>query len=285
LSGENGIVVGAEVERAVARTVGRAAVDPLPHDAVRLEDAIQPAELRGHVGDGEAHVGREPPGGVAAVLDGALHRDGVAAEVAERAQDDVLAADAERRLAHVLDADRVRHLDPRLAEHHRRGHVGAAQADRERAEAAVRARVRIRAEDDVAGEHEIPIELRVEDRDVGVVEVLDAALARERPRQLGQLLGARVAGERRRVDGVVHREEEPRRIVELRPAELGVGLVHTIPRQLARDGPINANRQDVPRLDPGPRKTHRVVREDLLRERHGFSHSAGSLPPPLATCF
>ena len=92
-----------------------------------------------------------------------------------------------RRRAVVLDRDGLRHLDPRLTQHHRRGDVGAAQADGERAQAAVRAGVRVGAEHDLARLHEVAVELGVQDGLVGVVEVLDAALFGEVARELGQL--------------------------------------------------------------------------------------------------
>ncbi len=76
------------------------------------------------------------------------------------------------------------------------------------AQAAVRAGVRVGAEDDLAGLHEVAVELGVHDGHVGVVEVLDAALLGEVAREVGELLRARVAGQRDGIDGVVEREVE-----------------------------------------------------------------------------
>ena len=109
------------------------------------------------------------------------------------------------RRAVVLDRDGLRDLDPRLTQHHRRGDVGAAQADGERAQAAVRAGVRVGAQHDLARLHEVAVELRVHDRHVGVVEVLDAALFGEVAREVGQLARARIVRQRDGVDGVIER--------------------------------------------------------------------------------
>ena len=87
------IGVGAEVAGRVV--VAAALAEPVGHHAVGLEDPVQAAELRRHVGDGEARVGGELLDAVAAVFDGALHRDGIAAEQAEGAKDHFLAAESE----------------------------------------------------------------------------------------------------------------------------------------------------------------------------------------------
>ncbi len=74
-------------------------------------------------------------------------------------------------VALVVDGDGLGHLDPGLAQHHRRRDVRAAQANGERAQPAMRAGVRVGAEDDFARLHEVAVEAGVHDGDVGVVEV------------------------------------------------------------------------------------------------------------------
>ena len=265
------IVVGAEgLQRLQRQRVVRvgAAREPRRRHLVRLEDAVQAPELRGHVGDGEAGVGRELPDAGAAVLDRSLHRDRVAPEQRERLEDHFLAAQAEGQLALVLDRDRLGHLQPRGAQHHRHHDVGPAEPDGECAQPAVRRRVRVRAEHHVVGTHQVPVELGVQDGVVRVVEVADAALARERLRELHQLLRALVRRQRDRVHRVIDGEEEAVLVVQAGPAERRVGALHPVPRQLARDGPVHADLKHVPGLDPRPRQVARVGREDLLGQRH-----------------
>src|SRR6185295_3837803 len=109
---------------------------------------------------------------------------------------------------------RLRDLDPRLAQHHGGGDVRPAQADGEGAHPAVRGGVRVRAEHHLPGLHEVPVELGVQDGDVGVVEVAELRLGGEVAGELGQLLRALVGGEGDRVDGVVDGEEEAVRVVD-----------------------------------------------------------------------
>ena len=151
------------------------------HRLVGFEDPVQAPEFRRHVGDREPRVGGELPDAFAAVLDRPLHGDGVPAEKAERAEDDVLAGDTERQLSPVLDGDGFRHLDPRAPQHHRHHDVRPAQPDGHRAEPAVRGGVAVRAQHQIAGPDQVPIEPGMQDGLVGVVEVTDAALLRERP--------------------------------------------------------------------------------------------------------
>ena len=246
----------------------RAAGEPRSGDLVRFEDAVEPAELGRHVRDGESRIRRELPHTLAAILDRPFHRDGVPPEQREGAQDDFLAAEAEGKLAAVFDADRLRYFDPGGAQDHGDDDVGAPEADGNGAQAAVRGSVRVGAQHDVIGPHQIPIELGVQDGLVRIVEVPDAALLREVARELHQLLRPLVVRQRDRIDGVVHRQEETVFVVQLRPPEQPVGPLHPVPGELAGDGPVDGHLQHVPRLYPGARQVAGVRRENLLRERH-----------------
>ena len=245
-----------------------AAREPGRGHLVGLEDAVEAAELRRHVGDGEARIGGELPHTVAAVLDRSLHRHGVAAEQAERAQDHFLAAQPERQLPAVLDGDGLRHLEPGSAQHHGHHDVRAAQANGERAEPAVGRSVRIGSQHHVARAHQVPIEFRVQDGLVGIVEMADAALAGEVLRELHQLLRALVGGERHRIDGVIDGEKEAVLVLQPRAPEHRVGALHAVPGQLGGDRPVHGNLKDVARLHPGTRQVARVGGEDLLGQRH-----------------
>ena len=72
------------------------------------------------------------------------------ADLRDHGEDDVLAGDEAALLAGDVDLDRPRHGLPELAEGEAGGDVGRAEAGAERAERAVRARVRVAAGDDAA---------------------------------------------------------------------------------------------------------------------------------------
>jgi hypothetical protein len=235
---------------------------------VGLEDAVEAAELGRHVGDGEAHVRREVAGGVADVLDRALHGHGVATQGPQRLEDDVLAAETEGQRAAVLDGDGLGDLDPALAQHHRHRDVRPAEADGEGAEPAVAAGVAVGAENDLAGLHEIPVEPGVQNGLVGVVEVLDAALAGEVTAEIGELLRALVGGERDGIDRVIDREIEAVFVVHRGLAQGGPGLVHAVPGQLGGDGPVDLDAHDVAGAQAVAGRLDGVRVEDLLRQRH-----------------
>ncbi len=126
---------------------------------------------------------------------GELHRlveRTVDADHADDVQDDVLAAHPRARARRsTSNLMRRGHLEPRLAGRHARGRVGGADAGRERAERAVRAGVRVGADDDVAGaDHALLGQQRVLDAHAAdLVVVRDALLARELAHHLGLLGG------------------------------------------------------------------------------------------------
>src|SRR3954453_19523201 len=122
------------------------AFHPGERRVVGRDHARAPAPLDRHVADRHAALHREPLDRRAGVLDRVA--DGaVDALLADRAEDQVLGADAEARLALVADAHRLR---PRLDERLRGEHVldlTRADAERERAERAVRRGVAVAADD------------------------------------------------------------------------------------------------------------------------------------------
>ena len=138
---------------------------------VGRDHAGAPAALDRHVADGHAALHRERLDRRAGVLDDVAGH-AADAELAERAEDQVLGGDAEAELALVADPHRARLvLDHAL----RREHVldlARADAERERAEGAVRGGVRVAADDRHA---------RLRDAELGADHVHDPlALGAER---------------------------------------------------------------------------------------------------------
>ncbi len=132
---------------------------------------------------------------VAVVLDGAVSR-AVDAQLADGAQHDVFGEDHVSQRSAVDDLDRRRNLDPDFAEHEGRRDVGRAHARCERTEGAVRAGVRVAADDQLArcdqtffGKHDV-LDAAAPD----VEEVLDVLLDREIFHELRELGRLRVFG-------------------------------------------------------------------------------------------
>ena len=63
---------------------------------------------------------------------------------------------------------------------------------------------------------------------------------------------------------MVERQVEALRIGERGPSQQRIGAVHTVPGQLAGDGPVHADLEDVPGLDVWAEQTDGVVGEDFL---------------------
>ena len=183
------------------------------------EDAVFRAGFDGHVGDGEAVVHRKVRHAVARKLQRHVSRT-VDADLADQMEDYVLSAHPLPWLAAQLDLDRGGHAQPGLSAGHARGHVGGADARRERAERAVRAGVRIRADHEVAGRDE-PLLRQKRVLDSAVVAHLevvdDPLLLRERPHRGALLRGLDILVRRE----VVGHERDLLPVDHLGASELG----------------------------------------------------------------
>ena len=173
--------------------------------------------------------------GAAGIFDGIAGAAG-GADMPDQREDQVLGGDAERQLALERHAHGFRPaLDQGLRRQHMRK-LARADAEGERAEAAMRAGVAVAADDQAAGQAQA--EFRTDDMDdalAGLVDIehLDAAGRRFRPQRRQQLLpdldraGAPVRGRNRMVGrrkgqlGIVDREaaaleiEQPARAAEI----------------------------------------------------------------------
>ncbi len=224
-----------------------------------MEDAVLRSRLDGHVRhryptrDGEFVDGR------AVIFDRAIGR-AVDAELADGPQHDVLGVDHRTGLAAIHELDRRGDFQPDLSEHERRGDVGRAHAGRERAEGAVGARVRIAADDELAGsdqalfgKHDV-----LDAAAADVEEVLDVLLGRKIFHQLRQLGRLRVL---RRNEVIGDERDLPRIEDALRALHAAHHADGDGGGELVRENEVDLSIDDLARLDA---RQVRVACEDLL---------------------
>ena len=193
-----------------------AVVDISLRDLVEREDAGLAACLDGHVGDSQAVRHRQRLDARAGEFQGLVER-AVNADHADKRQDDVLAGDVSRLLAHQVDLDGLRHLEPRLARRHGRAEVGRADARREAVDSTIRARMRVGADCQHARcDDALLRQDDVLDADAALLEVIDdLVLARKVTDDLRELCRLNILG---RLEVIRH--ERNLRVVEDRAANL-----------------------------------------------------------------
>ena len=205
------------------------------------------------------------------VLDGAVGR-AVDTEFADRSQHDVFRVDHRTEFALVDDLDRRRHLEPDLTEHERRGDVGRSHAGREGAESAVRARVRVAADDQLArrdqsllGQYDV-----LDAAATDVEEVRDLLLDREVFHEFGKFRGLRVL----RRNEVIFDQRDALRVEDAIGA---LDAAHHADRdrgrQLVGEHEVDLRVDDLSRFHAIDR---RVASQDLLGKRH--SHEENGYP-------
>ena len=238
---------------------------------VRLEDAVLGARLDGHVGDGQPVKDRQRrharPGELHRAVQRAVHAD-----QADDVQDHVLAAHIRAQAAAEAEADGARHLEPRLARGHGAGHIRGANARGKRAERAVGACVRIRADDHVARvDQPLFRQQRVLDAHLPhVVEMLHAVRGAELPAHLALRGGLDVLVRYE----MVHDHGDAALIEHLLHAE-ALELADGHGRgDVVAEHPVHIRQDEL----PGLHRVHMRVRgEDLLRHRHWLCHAKNLL--------
>ncbi len=171
----------------------------------------------------------------------------VRAQIADDAQGEVLGRHAQGQVAVQRDADRLGDAQPEFAGGPQRRHLAAADAGAERAHPAEVRRVRVRAQDELAGQHHgLLAQHLMADAAADVEEIADALLGHEGA-DLGMVLGV---ARRRRGHGMVQRDGQT------------LGDQHALLAELLPDAP-DGGRVVVAEHDVGPRVDHLADFDDV----------------------
>ena len=200
-------------------------------------------------------------------LAGVLHRlraRAVDADLADDVEDEVLRFDPLLETVVIDEFQRLRNAKPQLAKREHAGEIGGADAGREVVERAVRAAVRVGADDELAGQHEAVLrQHRVADSALADLEVpLDAHVVRELAREPAEGGAGRVLGGLEVILG--HRDALGVPDL-LRPHLLAHDPARGRDRQVVAHREIDLGQDEVARADA---LAPRPAGQDLLGHRH-----------------
>ncbi|OQA43773.1 MAG: hypothetical protein BWY52_01779 [Chloroflexi bacterium ADurb.Bin325] len=250
--------LGAARRARCARPRRAALRQPVEHGLVRLQVGVLCARLGHHVRDDHAAFqaqGAQPRSAeLQRPVDARLRPQQL-----EQPQAQILGGHAGAQRADQIHADRLRHAQPQLAGGPERGDFAAADARAERAEPAEVRGVAVRAQDELAGQHErLLAHDLVADAATRFEEVRDALFRRE-PSRLG-VVGRVLRG--RRGHRVIQRDRQAIRVLDAAVAQAGEQPGN-------RRGVVVAQDHVRPRIDdladPGRRQPGRA-RQRLLYE-------------------